>query len=105
MIRRPPRSTRPDTRFPCSSLFRSPFGIDLKTVDDVGRELPRDGATTGDLLVRGHWVVDRYFRHDNDPLQDGWFPTGDVAHLAGDGLLQIKAIGRGSCRERVWQYE
>src|SRR3546814_4566095 len=63
---------------------RPPFGIDLKTVDDVGRELPRDGATTGDLLVRGHWVVDRYFRHDNDPLQDGWFPTGDVAHLDGD---------------------
>src|SRR3546814_9772326 len=47
-----------------------PFGIDLKTVDDVGRELPRDGATTGDLLVRGHWVVDRYFRHDNDPRSE-----------------------------------
>src|SRR3546814_2981138 len=75
---------------------------------DVGRELPRDGATTGDLLVRGHWVVDRYFRHDNDPLQDGWFPTGDVAHLDGDGFLQItdrsKEIGRASCRERVCQY-
>src|SRR3546814_6844854 len=44
---------------------------------------------SSDLLVRGHWVVDRYFRHDNDPLQDGWFPTGDVAHLDGDGFLQI----------------
>src|SRR3546814_1021439 len=50
---------------------------------------PRDGVTTGDLLVRGQWVVDRYIRHDNDPLQDGWFPTGDVAHLDGDGFLQI----------------
>ncbi|HET8881934.1 MAG TPA: 3-(methylthio)propionyl-CoA ligase [Solimonas sp.] len=68
---------------------RPPFGIDLKVVDDRGGELPRDGSTAGDLLVRGHWVVDRYFRLDESPLRDGWFPTGDVAHLDTDGMLQI----------------
>jgi fatty-acyl-CoA synthase len=68
---------------------RPPFGIDLKVVDDAGGELPRDGGTTGDLLVRGHWVVDRYFRLDDSPLRDGWFPTGDVAHLDADGMLRI----------------
>src|SRR3546814_13134002 len=34
---------------------RPPFGIDLKTVDDVGRELTREAAKTGDLLIRGQW--------------------------------------------------
>jgi fatty-acyl-CoA synthase len=68
---------------------RPPFGIELKITDDVGRELARDGKTTGDLLVRGAWVVQRYYGLDTDPLQDGWFPTGDVAHLDAHGYLQI----------------
>jgi 3-(methylthio)propionyl---CoA ligase len=68
---------------------RPPFGIDLKTVDEQGKELPRDGKTSGELLVRGHWVLDRYFGKDDSPLVDGWFPTGDVAHLDQDGFMQI----------------
>lgn len=68
---------------------RPPFGIDLKIVDDHGHELPRDGQTSGDLLVRGHWVIDQYYNKDDSPLVDGWFPTGDVANLDRDGYLQI----------------
>ncbi|MCG2582235.1 MAG: 3-(methylthio)propionyl-CoA ligase [Marinobacter sp.] len=68
---------------------RPPFGIDLKIVDDNGNELPRDGQTSGDLLVRGYWVIDQYYNKDDSPLVDGWFPTGDVANLDMDGYLQI----------------
>jgi 3-(methylthio)propionyl---CoA ligase len=68
---------------------RPPFGIDLKTVDDHGNELPRDGRSPGELLVRGHWVLDRYFGKCDSPLIEGWFPTGDVAHLDQDGFMQI----------------
>jgi len=68
---------------------RPPFGIELTTVDDAGCELPRDGKSAGDLLVRGAWVVERYFRDEQSPLRDGWFPTGDVAHLDAHGFLQI----------------
>lgn len=68
---------------------RPPFGIDLKIVDDTGNELPRDGETSGDLLVRGQWVIDQYYNMDGSPLVDGWFPTGDVANLDRDGYLQI----------------
>ncbi|MFU7447614.1 3-(methylthio)propionyl-CoA ligase [Pseudomonas aeruginosa] len=68
---------------------RPPFGIDLKIVDDDGNELPRDGKTSGALLVRGHWVLDSYYRKDACPLLDGWFPTGDVATLDADGFMQI----------------
>lgn len=68
---------------------RPPFGVDLKIVDDQGQELPRDGKTAGDLLARGHWVLNEYYRRDESPLEDGWFPTGDVANLDKDGFMQI----------------
>ena len=66
------------------------YGIDMKIVDGEGNELPWDGKTYGDLLVRGPWVVSSYFRHDGaDPLVNGWFPTGDVATIDADGFMQI----------------
>jgi acyl-CoA synthetase (AMP-forming)/AMP-acid ligase II len=68
---------------------RPPFGVDLKIVDEAGKELPRDGKTSGDLLVRGYWIIDRYFKSDDSPLQNGWFPTGDRGTLDQDGYLTI----------------
>jgi acyl-CoA synthetase (AMP-forming)/AMP-acid ligase II len=68
---------------------RPPFGVDMKIVDAEGNELPRDGKTTGDLLVRGSWIIDRYYKVDKSPLVDGWFPTGDVANIDPDGYMQI----------------
>ncbi|MDO9291063.1 MAG: AMP-binding protein, partial [Hydrogenophaga sp.] len=68
---------------------RGVFGIDMKIVGEDGQELPWDGKTSGELLVRGHWVVDRYIKGDQSPLIDGWFPTGDVATIDADGFMQI----------------
>ena len=73
----------------------SMFGIDMKIVGDDGAELPWDGKTFGNLLVRGPWVIREYFRGEGgDPLQydtegRGWFPTGDVATIDADGYMQI----------------
>jgi len=78
-----------------SKQGRAPFGVDMKIVGPEGNELPWDGATSGDLLVRGAWVVREYFRNaGGDPLQrdheaQGWFPTGDVATIDADGFMQI----------------
>ncbi|WP_171099382.1 long-chain-fatty-acid--CoA ligase [Ruegeria sp. HKCCD7255] len=70
---------------------RPPFGVELKIVDDDGNDLPHDGETQGDLMVRGHWVLDSYFlMQDQDLLQDGWFATGDVATLDPDGYMTIR---------------
>ncbi|RAS01316.1 3-(methylthio)propionyl-CoA ligase [Cupriavidus alkaliphilus] len=65
------------------------YGVDMKIVDGEGKELPWDGKAFGDLLVRGPWIIDRYFRNDTSPLVDGWFPTGDVATIDADGFMQI----------------
>jgi fatty-acyl-CoA synthase len=69
---------------------RAIFGVDMRIVGDNGQALPWDGSTFGDLQVRGPWVVREYFKGEGgDPLQDGWFPTGDVATIDGDGYMQI----------------
>ncbi|MDQ2821462.1 MAG: 3-(methylthio)propionyl-CoA ligase [Pseudomonadota bacterium] len=66
------------------------FGVDMKIVDDDGAELPWDGTTYGHLHVKGPWIISSYFRDEGgDVLQDGWFPTGDVATIDADGYLQI----------------
>jgi 3-(methylthio)propionyl---CoA ligase len=66
------------------------FGVDIKIVDEDGRELPRDGKTSGELMVRGPWIISSYFKGEGgDPLVDGWFPTGDVSTIDSDGYMQI----------------
>jgi len=71
------------------------FGVDLKIVDDAGTELPWDGSSQGNLMARGPWVIQEYFKAaGGDPLQydaqgEGWFPTGDVATIDSDGYMQI----------------
>src|SRR5512133_2837958 len=66
------------------------FGVDMKIVDDAGDELPWDGKTYGNLLVKGPWVIQEYFKGEGgDVLEDGWFPTGDVATIDSDGYMQI----------------
>jgi acyl-CoA synthetase (AMP-forming)/AMP-acid ligase II len=66
------------------------FGVDMKIVGDDGGDLPWDGKAFGDLLVRGPWVLRKYFKEEAlDPLRDGWFPTGDVSTIDPDGYMQI----------------
>ena len=70
---------------------RPPFGVEMKIVGDDGEALPEDGVTQGELLVRGYWVLDSYFRQEGGSLlQDGWFATGDVATIDPDGYLTIR---------------
>ena len=68
---------------------RGIYGVDMKVVDDDGQELPWDGKTFGDLLVRGRSILSDYFKGDGQALIDGWFHTGDVATIDPDGFMQI----------------
>ncbi|MGE3842697.1 MAG: 3-(methylthio)propionyl-CoA ligase [Vicinamibacterales bacterium] len=84
------RSCNDDERFAVQvKQGRSYFGVDMKVVDDHGVELPWDGRTFGHLLVRGPAVLRQYYKTDDSPLVDGWFPTGDVATIDPDGYMQI----------------
>ncbi|WP_375428878.1 long-chain fatty acid--CoA ligase [uncultured Sphingomonas sp.] len=69
---------------------RAPFGVELRTVDDEGAVLPRDGRSSGRLQCRGPWVMARYFKADESAVDvDSWFDTGDVALFHPDGTMQI----------------
>jgi fatty-acyl-CoA synthase len=69
----------------------APFGVEMKVTDDENGELPWDGKTFGRLKVRGPAVARAYYG-DVGKEQfdgDGWFDTGDVAHIDPNGYMRI----------------
>tara|TARA_X000000950_G_scaffold77706_1_gene97674 strand:+ start:64604 stop:66229 length:1626 start_codon:yes stop_codon:yes gene_type:complete len=73
---------------------RMPFGVELKITDDDGNDIPRDGKTSGHLMVRGCAVVDTYFKGEGGNGgtvldENGFFDTGDVANIDEYGFMQI----------------
>jgi fatty-acyl-CoA synthase len=66
---------------------------ELLVVDTNGTEVPHDGKTIGEIVVRGNAVMKGYF---NDPeatevaMRDGWFHTGDAAVVHADGYAEIR---------------
>ncbi len=66
-------------------------GVEARVVDEAGRELPWDGHSFGELQVRGPWVISGYYHDERSAasFQDGWFRTGDVATIDGEGYVQI----------------
>ena len=70
---------------------RPPYGVELRIVDDEGQRLPEDGEAQGNLQIRGHWIVESYFKAEKPTLtEDGWFDTGDVATIDADGYMIIR---------------
>ena len=68
-----------------------PFGVEMKVTDDDNGELPWDGKTFGRLKVRGPAVARAYYGGAGEEQFDaeGWFDTGDVAHIDPLGYMQI----------------
>jgi fatty-acyl-CoA synthase len=74
----------------CSRPGRSMFGVELRTVDDSGNVLPRDGKSSGRLQTRGPGVVRRYFKQDEDCVDaEQWLDTGDVAAIHPDNTIRL----------------
>jgi len=69
------------------------FGVDMKVVGPDGTVLPHDGASSGELHVRGPWIVSAYYNDDRATAAafdaDGWFRTGDVSTIDADGYMII----------------
>jgi fatty-acyl-CoA synthase len=73
-----------------SQAGRPPLGVDLLLTDADGVPLPEQRGHEGRLRVRGASVIERYFG-DEEPAVDahGWFDTGDLAVIDGDGNVSI----------------
>jgi fatty-acyl-CoA synthase len=70
---------------------RPVFGVEMKIVDEEGKELPWDGKAFGSLKVRGPWICSGYFKLDagDAHAEEGWFETGDVATIDSHGYMAI----------------
>jgi len=71
---------------------RGIYGVEMRIVDDEGKELLWDGVAYGSLQVRGPWICSGYFKLEGESdshTEDGWFDTGDVATINKDGYMAI----------------
>lgn len=73
-------------------------GIETRMVGERGGDVPHDGDTIGHLQVRGATLFDGYLNRPDATAEafdsDGWYRTGDVAVIDGDGMHRI--VGRES---------
>ncbi|BCH26121.1 fatty-acid--CoA ligase [Mesorhizobium sp. L-8-3] len=69
----------------------APFGVEMKVTDDNNVDRPWDGKTFGRLKVRGPAVARAYYGGAGKEQfdEEGWFDTGDVAHIDASGYMQI----------------
>ena len=69
---------------------------DVRVVDENGADVPRDGASIGEIVVRGNQVMDRYLNKPDATEEaftdrvEGYFHTGDLATIDEDGMVSIQ---------------
>jgi fatty-acyl-CoA synthase len=92
VLSHPPRDAAPqeESRWRAKS-GRPVAGMQVRVVDGQGTPLPHDGASVGELQLRGPWVTGRY-HNDESPesfTADGWLRTGDVGHIDERHFVQL----------------
>jgi fatty-acyl-CoA synthase len=68
-------------------------GVQLRVVDDTGGDVQPDTEQIGEIVVRSNVVMDGYYRDPEgttEKIVDGWFHTGDMATIDGQGYIAIK---------------
>ena len=69
----------------------------VRVVDDEMRDVPRDGATMGEVVMRGNNVMAGYFADPRRPSRrsrGGWFHSGDLAVWHPDGAIELRDRGK-----------
>jgi fatty-acyl-CoA synthase len=73
-----------------STQGRLVCAVEGRIIGPDGSELPWDGASVGELEVRGPWVTASYYLEDDpEKFHDGWLRTGDVGSLTSNGFLRL----------------
>jgi fatty-acyl-CoA synthase len=70
----------------------SGLGIQSRVVDENGKDVPWDNKTIGEIILRGHWIMEKYYKDPERTAtawRDGWFHTGDAAKVDTDGYMII----------------
>jgi fatty-acyl-CoA synthase len=73
------------------------IGETLRVVDEQLRDVPADGQTLGEVIMRGATVTTGYYKEPEATaldFRDGWFHTGDLAVVHPDGYIELRDRGR-----------
>ncbi|MFC1533249.1 fatty acid--CoA ligase [Thermodesulfobacteriota bacterium] len=66
--------------------------VDLKVIDESGQPVPRDGKTSGEIVLRAPWLTQGYFKEPEKSEElwaGGWLHTGDIATIDEEGYTHI----------------
>ncbi|MFZ5642971.1 MAG: long-chain fatty acid--CoA ligase [Bacillota bacterium] len=67
-------------------------GLEIKIVGESGEDLPHDGKTMGELLIRGPWIAGEYYNNPQksaECMKNGWLHTNDIATIDEEGYVTI----------------
>jgi fatty-acyl-CoA synthase len=73
------------------------FGTDLRVVDAGMRDVPADGSTMGEVVMRGNNVMLGYYRNPEateEAFRGGWFHSGDLAVVHPNGYIEVRDRGK-----------
>jgi fatty-acyl-CoA synthase len=65
----------------------------VRVVDESFADVPRDGQSMGEIVIRSNTVVPRYHgdpERSSEVIRDGWLFTGDLAVMHPDGYLEVR---------------
>ncbi|MFP3295046.1 MAG: long-chain-fatty-acid--CoA ligase [Caldisphaera sp.] len=67
------------------------FGVEVKIIDPAGNELPWDGKSIGELIIRGPWVAKQYYNDERsrESFINNWWKSGDAATIDENGYVKI----------------
>jgi len=68
------------------------IGVDIRVVDDDGHDVKPDGGEVGEVITRANVVMKGYWRQQEATdavIVNGWFHTGDMALLDGEGYIEV----------------
>jgi len=67
------------------------FGVEVKIIDPPGNELPWDGKSIGELIIRGPWVAKQYYNDERskESFINNWWKSGDAATIDENGYVKI----------------
>jgi acyl-CoA synthetase (AMP-forming)/AMP-acid ligase II len=68
------------------------LGLEVEVVDENGKPVPHDNRTLGEIVIRGPWVMEQYYKNPGKTAEvwrDGWFHTGDMATVDEEDFVVI----------------
>jgi fatty-acyl-CoA synthase len=68
------------------------LGLEVDVVDERGNPAPHNNSAMGEIVIRGPWVMERYYKNPEktaEAWRDGWFHTGDMAKVDEEDFIII----------------